>query len=119
MISHIETSVKENAHAPFVTAARGFGVSRWRLLVRWILPASANPMISLFGLSMGLLMSSSLIVEGVFSWPGLGLFMLQAVADRDIFPVVDSAVISAGFLLAGNLVADALLYLSDPRIRTQ
>jgi peptide/nickel transport system permease protein len=64
------------------------------------------------------LISSSLIVEGVFAWPGLGQLMLEAIRDRDIFLIVDSAIIAAGFLLVGNLAADALLYLSDPRLRT-
>jgi ABC-type dipeptide/oligopeptide/nickel transport system permease component len=116
---HVKASIAETARAPFIGTAKGLGISANRVLLRWILPASSNSAISLFGLSLGLLMSSSLIVEGVFSWPGLGQLMLQAISDRDIFLIADSAVIAAGFLLVGNLVADALLYISDPRIRAQ
>jgi peptide/nickel transport system permease protein len=119
LVSHMRTGVAGVLEAPFVAAARSFGTSEVRILFRWVLPASLNAMISLFGLSVGLLMSSSLVVEGVFAWPGLGQLMLQAIFDRDIFLIVDSAVIAAGFLLAGNFAADALLYVSDPRIRRE
>ncbi len=118
LVSHVRASVRETSEMPFVAAARGWGMSEARLVWCWILPASLNSIISLGGLSIGLLMSSSFIVEAVFNWPGLGLMMLQAIRDRDIFLIVDAAIIAAGFLVLGNVVADALLYLSDPRIRT-
>ncbi len=119
LISHISTGVAEVLQAPFVSAARSFGISNSRILFRWVMPAALNSMISLFGLSLGLLMSSSLVVEGVFTWPGLGQLMLQAISDRDIYLIVDSAIIAAAFLVIGNLAADVLLYFSDPRIRTE
>jgi peptide/nickel transport system permease protein len=78
-----------------------------------------NPIISLFGLSIGFLVSSSLIVEAIFSWPGLGRLLLQAIADRDLFLIIDSTMVAAGFLIAGNFIADLLLYWSDPRIRAE
>ena len=80
-------------------------------------PVAANPLFSLFGLSLGLLMSSSLIIETVFSWPGLGQLLVQAIAERDFFLIVDSSLLAAFFLIAGNFFADALLYWHDPRIR--
>ncbi len=119
LVLHIRNGVGEALDAPFVTAARSLGIGHTRILLRWVLPAALNSMISLFGLSLGLLMSSSLVVEGVFGWPGLGQLMLQAIRDRDIFLIVDSAMIAAAFLVLGNLAADLLLYASDPRIRTK
>jgi peptide/nickel transport system permease protein len=65
-----------------------------------------------------MLISSSLLIETVFSWPGLGQLMLEAIQQRDFFLVVDAAVLSTAFLIGGNLIADVLLYASDPRIRT-
>jgi peptide/nickel transport system permease protein len=118
LISHVRVSVTEVLETRFVAAARSFGISDARILFRWVLPASLNALISLFGLSVGMLLSSSLVVEGVFAWPGLGQLMLQAIVDRDVFLIVDSAVIAASLLLVGNLAADVLLCLSDPRIRT-
>jgi len=63
------------------------------------------------------LLSTSLVVEAVMSWPGLGPLLLEAIAARDLHLVIGAVMCSTLFLLAGNLVADALLYLSDPRVR--
>ncbi len=119
LLSHVRTAIAEALRSPFVKAAHSFGIPRRRVLLRHALPAAMNPLISLFGLSAGLLMSSSLLVEAIFGWPGLGQLMLQAIADRDIFLIIDSTTVAGGFLIAGNFIADALLYLSDPRIRRQ
>jgi ABC-type dipeptide/oligopeptide/nickel transport systems, permease components len=53
------------------------------------------------------------------SWPGLGPLLLEAILARDLYVVVGAVVVSTVFLLAGNLVADLLLYAADPRIRTE
>jgi peptide/nickel transport system permease protein len=66
-----------------------------------------------------MLISSSLLTEAVFSWPGVGQLMLEAVQARDFFLVVDSAILATAFFLLGTLVADILLYLADPRIRAE
>jgi len=117
LLSHVRASMREALQSPFVSAALGFGISSRRVLLRHALPAALNPLISLFGLSLGLLMSSSLLVEAIFGWPGLGQLMLQAIASRDVFLVIDSTMLGTAFLIAGNFVADLLLYVSDPRIR--
>ncbi len=116
---HVRTAAREALQSPFVTAARGYGIPFRRVLLRHALPAAANPLISLFGLSLGLLMSSSLVIEAIFSWPGLGQLMLEAILQRDFFLVVDAGMLATGFLIAGNLLADVLLYASDPRIRVE
>ncbi len=116
---HVRTAVREALRSPFVSAARGYGIPFRRILLRHALPAAANPLISLFGLSLGLLMSSSLVIEAIFSWPGLGQLMLEAILQRDFFLVVDAGLLATGFLIMGNLVADVLLYASDPRIRAE
>jgi peptide/nickel transport system permease protein len=87
------------------------------LLFRHALPAAANPLISLFGLSLGTLVSSSMLVEAVFGWPGLGRLLLEAILERDLYLVIDAAVLATAFFLAGNLIADLLIYVNDPRIR--
>lgn len=119
LLSHVRAAMREALQSPFITAAHSFGIRFPRLLLRHALPAALNPLISLFGLSIGLLMSSSLVVESIFSWPGLGQLLLQAIADRDVFLIVDSAMLAASFLIAGNFLADVLLYLNDPRIRAE
>ncbi len=119
LLSHVRAAIAEALRSPFVSAARSFGIPFRRVLLRYVFPAALNPLISLLGLSAGLLMSSSLIIEAVFSWPGLGQLMLQAIADRDVFLIIDAAMLATGFLIAGNFLADVLLYLTDPRIRVE
>ena len=117
LLSHTRTAMVEVLGSPFIAAAHGYGIPVQRLLFRHALPAAGNPLISLFGFSMGILLSSSLLVEVIFSWPGLGQLLLEAILQRDFYLVIDSAMLATVFLIAGNLVADILLYANDPRIR--
>jgi peptide/nickel transport system permease protein len=88
-------------------------------LYRYALPAAANPLISLFGFSIGALLSGSLLIEVVMSWPGLGPLLLEAILARDLYLVIGGVLFSTLFLVGGNLLADLLLYWADPRIRTE
>jgi peptide/nickel transport system permease protein len=118
LLLHVRSSIGQALDSPFSEAARGYGISPKRLLLRHALPVAANPLITLFGLSIGLLMSSSLVTETIFSWPGIGSLMVNAIVERDFFVVVDCTLLSGIFLLAGNFVADLLLYIHDPRVRS-
>jgi len=119
LVRHIRAAVAEVLHAPFLLAAEGHGISRLTLLYRYALPAAANPLISLFGFSVGALLSGSLLIEVVMSWPGLGPFLLEAILARDIYVVIGGVLFSTIFLAAGNFLADMLLYWVDPRIRPE
>jgi peptide/nickel transport system permease protein len=119
LLSHVRASMIEVLQSPFITAAQAHGIPFRRLLLRHALPAAANPLISLFGFSLGILLSSSVVVEGIFGWPGLGQLLIEAILERDFYLVVDAAVLATMFLIFGNLLADALLYALDPRIRAQ
>lgn len=118
-LAHIQKTLHETALQPFARAAQSYGIPRVRIVLRHLLPASANPLVSLAGLSFGNLLSSSLIVEVVFGLPGLGKLLLESVLQRDAYLVVDIAVLSSLFLVIGNFCADILLYALDPRIRRQ
>jgi peptide/nickel transport system permease protein len=119
LLRHVRAAVAEVLEASFLRAAEGHGISRRRLLYRYALPAAAHPMIALFGFSLGALLSGSLLVEVVMSWPGLGPFLLEAILARDLYVVIGGALLSTLFLVAGNLAADLLLYWADPRIRAE
>jgi peptide/nickel transport system permease protein len=95
------------------------GIPRRKLLYRYALRAAANPLISLFGFSVGSLLSASLLVEIVMSWPGLGPLLLEAILARDLYVVIGGVLFSTIFLVAGNFLADLLLYWADPRIRVE
>ncbi|HLZ91366.1 MAG TPA: ABC transporter permease [Candidatus Acidoferrum sp.] len=119
LLRHVRAAVAEALDAPFLRAAEGQGIPRRRLLYRYALPAAAHPLIALFGFSLGTLLSGSLLVEVVMSWPGLGPFLLEAILARDVYVVIGGVLFSTLFLVAGNLAADLLLYWADPRIRTE
>jgi peptide/nickel transport system permease protein len=116
---HVRASEADVLEAPFVPAARAHGIPESRVLLRHVLPAAANPLVSLFGLSLAGLLSMSLVVEVVMSWPGLGPLLLDAILARDFFLALGLIVVSTVMLVAGNLVADAMLLASDPRIRRE
>ncbi len=118
LIRHVRAAVADVLNAPFLLAAVGHGIPRRTLLYRYALPAAANPLISLFGFSIGILLSGSLLIEVVMSWPGLGPLLLESILARDLYVVVGGVLFSTLFLVGGNFLADLLLYWADPRIRT-
>src|SRR5262245_27936171 len=119
ILRHVRASVNEVLDSSYMRAAEGHGLPRLKLLFRYALPAAANPLISLFGLSVALLLSISLLIEVVMSWPGIGPLLLEAILARDLFLVIGAVMLSTVFLIAGNLLGDLLLYAFDPRIRRQ
>ena len=100
----------------FVTAARARGLDERAVLTRHALRNALNPMITLFGFTLGSLLSGSLVAEILFSWPGLGRITYDALLARDAYLVTGSVLMGATVLVAGNLVADLLLAAADPRI---
>lgn len=119
LVRHTRSALLDVLDAPFMMAARGHGIPSRRLLFRHALPAAANPLISLLGVSVGTLLSGSLLIEVVMGWPGVGPMLLEAILERDMYVVVAAVMFSTLFLVAGNLLADILLYLADPRIRVE
>jgi peptide/nickel transport system permease protein len=117
VIRHVRASLIEVLAAPYIQAARARGVPAGRLLFRDALRAAANPLVSLFGLSIAGLLSTSLVIETLMSWPGLGPLLIEAIAARDVHLVIGAVMCSTLLLLAGNFVADGLLYALDPRLR--
>ena len=117
LIRHVRSATLDVLNSPFVAAARSHGIPERRILLRQVFPAAANPLISLLGVSIGALLSGSLLIEVIMSWPGVGPLLLQAVLERDVYVVVAAVMFSTLFLITGNLMADALLYMVDPRIR--
>jgi len=118
LVRHVRSAVADVMDAPFALHARSLGIPHARLLARHLLPAAMNPLISLAGLSLGTLLSGSLLVEVVMGWPGLGPLFLDAIMARDFAIVLAVVMLSTLFLVLGNLAADFLLYRFDPRIRT-
>lgn len=119
LLHHSRSAFSEVREAPFLRAGRGYGISSFRLLFAYALPATAPRLISLFGVSLAGLVSGSLLVETLLSWPGVGPLLLQAVLARDLHVVVGTTLFSAVFVIAGQILADLLLFAVDPRIGAQ
>jgi peptide/nickel transport system permease protein len=119
LVRHVRTAMIEALESPFIRAARGHGIPRARVLFRYALPAASNPLISLLGFSMATMLSTSMLAEVILSWPGLGPLLVESIFSRDVYVVVAVVMLSSVFLVMGNLLADLLLFASDPRIRTE
>jgi peptide/nickel transport system permease protein len=117
LVRHVRACLIEILATPFVESARAHGIGPVRLLFRHALPAAANPLISLFGLSVGGLLSGSLLVEVITGWPGLGPLLLESSMSRDLYVVVGIVMASTVFMICGNLLADVMLVAVDPRLR--
>ena len=109
-------AMREVIQAPFVRAAVSRGVPRARIVWRDALRLGVRPIVSIYGLVIGTLLSGSFAVEIVTAWPGLGQLMLEALRARDVYLVAGCAAAGSVFLAAGTLLSDAALALVDPRV---
>ena len=101
----------------YVRTARAKGLAERLVIYRHGLWNAAIPVLTVTGLSLGFMLSGAIVIETVFSWPGLGRLIVQAVPGRD-FPVIQAGVfVFALIFVALNLAVDALYAVVDPRIR--
>jgi peptide/nickel transport system permease protein len=101
----------------YARTARAKGLPAWRVVVKHVLPNAVLPVVTLASIDFSTLLTGVVLIEKVFSWPGLGVLTLQAVTATDI-PVVMGSVLFAGALIGvGNLVADVVAARLDPRLR--
>lgn len=103
----------------FVQVARAKGLPERAVILRHALRDALNPLITLFGYASGSVVSGSVIVETVLGWPGLGALSVNAVRYRDVPLLMGIVMFTATAVLAGNLLADILLRLNDPRLRSR
>lgn len=100
----------------YVTTARAKGLDEASVVARHALPNALNPLITLFGFTLGSLVSGSFVAETIFAWPGLGSITLEALRTQDQYLVLGAVMMASSVLVLGNLVADLLLAVADPRI---
>ncbi len=101
----------------YIQTARAKGLSERTVIYKHALRNAINPLITLFGFTLARLLSGAFLVEVVMSWPGLGRLTLDALFTRDLYLVMGSLLMASVMLIIGNLVADILLAVSDPRIQ--
>ena len=114
---YMRSSMREALLQDYVRTARMKGASEFRVIFIHALRNSILPLITLFGLSLPLLLSGALFVEEVFNYPGMGLLYWDAVNSRD-YPIIMGITVFIGLVtVIGNLIADLLYGLIDPRIQ--
>ena len=100
----------------YVKFARAKGLSETKVIYKHALRNAINPMVTLLGFEFASLLSGAALTEYVFQYPGLGRLILEAVMKADINLVMASLMIGTVMLIAGNLLADILLKIVDPRV---
>lgn len=113
----VRATVLEELHQDYVMGARARGIPESQILWKEVLPNALLPLVTLFGLAFGSLLGGAAVVEIVFSWPGLGFMVVQAITYRD-FQTVQAIVLWIAFMyMVINLIVDLSYIHLDPRLR--
>jgi peptide/nickel transport system permease protein len=102
----------------YVRMATLKGVPRWRVVVRHALPNAVGPALNVTALNLTYLIGGIVVVESVFSYPGLGKMLVDSIFVRDVPVVEATALLASAVYILANLVADVLAMLLNPRLRT-
>jgi peptide/nickel transport system permease protein len=119
MMRLVRSSMLEVLDSEFVKLARIKGLPEWKVVWKHCLRNAAIAPLTYFGITAGVLMTGSVVTETVFSWPGIGLLIVDAVRARDFHVVQAVIIIFAAIFIAANLVVDLLYAYLDPRIQYQ
>jgi peptide/nickel transport system permease protein len=113
----IRSSMLEVLALDYVRTARAKGLQEWRVVTQHAFRNALIPFITILGLEFGFLLSGVVVVETVFSWPGVGRLVFNSINQRDV-PVVQATVVLFSFMFVGlNLIVDLVYARLDPRIR--
>ena len=111
------SSMLEVLREDYVRTARAKGLPRWRVVLVHALRNALIPVITVIGLQVGLLLSGAILTETIFSWPGVGNWLIHGVQSRD-YPVVQGGILLvASIVISVNLIVDLLYGVINPRIR--
>ena len=113
----MRANMLEVLDSDYVKFARAKGLSEYKVIYKHALRNAINPMITLLGFEFAGLLSGAALTEYVFQYPGLGRLILEAVMKSDINLVMASLMMGTVMLIIGNLLADILLMITDPRLR--
>lgn len=113
----MRANMLEILNQQYIVTARAKGQRERVVVFSHALRNAINPMITLLGFQIAGILSGAVLTEVVLSWPGLGQLVLQAILSQDIFLVMGVLIYSSILLVIGNLIADILLAVTDPRVR--
>lgn len=119
VVRYARSSMLEVIREDYVRTARSKGLSERDVLYKHALRNALIPIVTLFGLSIPFVFSGAFITETIFAWPGMGRLAVGAVFQRDYPIIMGTTLITAILVLLGNLIADILYAVVDPRIRYQ
>jgi peptide/nickel transport system permease protein len=114
---YVRSSMLEAARQDYVVTARSKGLTERVVVLRHALRNVLTPFITIVGLSLPGVLGGVVIIETIFSWPGIGLLTIKAVNQRDYTMLMGLALVSAVAIIISNLVADLCYAIADPRIR--
>lgn len=114
----MRTSVADTLGQGYIITARAKGLTRWAIIRGHVLRNSSLPLVTVVGYALGSALGGAVLLETVFTWPGLGLLLVQAVRVRDNMTVVGIVIFAALAIIVINLLVDLLYAALDPRIRT-
>lgn len=116
-IRYIRANTIGQLSEEYVLTAEAKGTSPVNILRKHVLKNTLLPIITLVGMNLASLVCGSFIIESVFGWPGIGMFVMSAIGQRD-YPIIMAYIMLSGFILVmGNLLADVLYAFADPRIK--
>jgi peptide/nickel transport system permease protein len=115
----MRSSMIEVLRQDFIRTARAKGLPPTAIIAVHALPNAILPIIAMIGIDVGYFMSGIVVVESVFGWPGIGQLAWQAIQQVDIPIIMGVTLVSALFIVIGNLLADLIAPLIDPRIKLQ
>lgn len=116
-IRYIRSAVLEILQQDYLRTARAKGIGRFKVIYKHALRNALVPIITVIGMEIPLLFGGAVIIEQVFSWPGLGLMTMSAITSRDYPVIMGVCLLSAVVVLAANLITDILYALVDPTIQ--
>jgi peptide/nickel transport system permease protein len=107
----------ETMNEDYIRTARAKGLPERTVVVKHALRSTLTPVLTIFGLDLGLLVGGAILTESTFSLPGLGSYTVQALASNDLPKVLGVTMLAAIFVVIANLVVDILYAVIDPRVR--
>ncbi len=113
----VRSSMIDVLRADYIRTARAKGLPRARIILRHAMPNAILPIIAMIGIDIGMFMGGIVVVESVFGWPGIGQLAWQAIQRIDIPIIMGVTLVSACAIVLGNLLADLIAPLVDPRIK--
>lgn len=116
LLAQAKSELARASGAEFVKFARAKGLSERVVIVKHASREALNPLITLCGLSLGSVVSGSIVVETVLGWPGIGALMVTAVRGRDVSLVMGIVIITSLLIWIANSMAELLQMVNDPRL---